>query len=57
MEDNKWGDLVLVADDKSFAFVVECKINADLEKHQDPSDDSNEFWDVGYGREITERFS
>jgi hypothetical protein len=54
VEDDLWGDLVLLCDRK--VYVVECKIDAALMPHQNPSTD--EFWrEGGYGKKITDRFA
>lgn len=55
VEDKRWGDLVLVSSDQAKVCVVECKIHADLEPHQNP--EKTEFWEAGgYGFEIEEAF-
>ena len=56
IEDHSWGDLVLVAADHSLVLVVECKIKADLEDHQNPAHDSRMFWSEGYGKQILEHY-
>jgi len=55
VEDKRWGDLVLVSSDGTKVCVVECKIRAKLEPHQNPEE--NAFWaDGGYGTEIERTF-
>ena len=55
IEDEAWGDLTLLSEDRSLAFVIEGKINAPLQPHQNP-DSREEFWQLGYGKDLKEHF-
>lgn len=52
IEEKRWGDLVLVGEGNSAVYVIECKIKAKLEEHQDPTHKSDRFWCGGYGESI-----
>jgi len=54
IEDELWGDLVLVERNERKVYVVECKIDASLLEHQNPSTDI--FWREGYGKQMVTRF-
>src|SRR6266480_532658 len=50
VEPHNWGDLVITSRKNEFACVVECKVHAKLEHHQNP--EKPDFEKTGYGARI-----
>jgi len=53
-EPYRWGDLVLISQNRDFVCVVECKVNANLQEWQNP--ESQGFEKNGYGGFILSKF-